>query len=148
MTRESIELKKPFVLGNGQTIKNRLFKSAMSEQLGNREHNPTVGLANLYRTWAQGCSVNHGIGLSVSGNIMIDRTALGEPKNVVLDEQSDLRPFKAWAEAGTVNDSQLWAQLNHPGKQIPNFLSKEPVAPSAISLEGGLEKARTQRGLF
>lgn len=143
MTRESIELKKPFVLGNGQTIKNRLFKSAMSEQLGNREHNPTVGLANLYRTWAEG-----GIGLSVSGNIMIDRTALGEPKNVVLDEQSDLRPFKAWAEAGTVNDSHLWAQLNHPGKQIPNFLSKEPVAPSAISLEGGLEKGfNTPRAL-
>jgi 2,4-dienoyl-CoA reductase-like NADH-dependent reductase (Old Yellow Enzyme family) len=79
---------------------------------------------------------------------MIDRTALGEPKNVVLDEQSDLRPFKAWAEAGTVNDSQLWAQLNHPGKQIPNFLSKEPVAPSAISLEGGLEKGfNTPRAL-
>ena len=140
MTRESIELKKPFVLGNGQTIKNRLFKSAMSEQLGNREHNPTEGLANLYRTWAEG-----GIGLSVSGNIMIDRTALGEPKNVVLDEQSDLRPFKVWAEAGTENGVQLWAQLNHPGKQIPNFLSKEPVAPSAISLEGGLEKGLTSR---
>ncbi len=143
MTRESTELKTPFVLGNGQIVKNRLFKSAMSEQLGNKEHNPTIGLANLYGTWAKG-----GIGLSVSGNIMIDRTALGEPKNVVLDELSDLSAFKAWAEAATINESQFWAQLNHPGKQIPNFLTKEPVAPSAISLEGGLEKGfNTPRAL-
>jgi 2,4-dienoyl-CoA reductase-like NADH-dependent reductase (Old Yellow Enzyme family) len=122
-----------FTLKNGATIKNRLFKSAMSEQLGNKSHDPKPGLADLYHRWAQG-----GIGLSVSGNIMIDRTALGEPANVVLDEQSDLAAFKAWTRAGTVNDTHLWAQLNHPGKQSPTFLSKDPVAPSAIGLEGSL----------
>jgi 2,4-dienoyl-CoA reductase-like NADH-dependent reductase (Old Yellow Enzyme family) len=73
----SNELGSPYILGNGQVIKNRLYKSAMSEQLGTRDHNPTNGLATLYGRWAQG-----GIGLSVTGNIMIDRTALGEPKNV------------------------------------------------------------------
>ena len=68
-----------FTLKNGQEIKNRLFKSAMSEQLGLRDHNPKPGLAKLYGRWADG-----GIGLSMTGNIMIDRGALGEPKNVVL----------------------------------------------------------------
>ncbi len=130
-----IHLSTPFTLKNGVVIKNRLFKSAMSEQLGTRAHNPTKGLATLYKTWAEG-----GLGLSITGNIMIDRSALGEPKNVVLDEQSDLEPFKQWAEAGTSNGTQLWTQLNHPGKQIPNFISEEPVAPSAIALENGLEK--------
>jgi 2,4-dienoyl-CoA reductase-like NADH-dependent reductase (Old Yellow Enzyme family) len=124
-----------FTLKNGQAIKNRLFKSAMSEQLGTKTHNPKPGLANLYGRWADG-----GIGLSITGNIMIDRGALGEPKNVVLDEKSDLSEFKKWAAAGKKNDSQIWTQLNHPGKQIPNFITKQPVAPSAISLSRGLEK--------
>lgn len=122
-------------LKNGHVIKNRLFKSAMSEQLGNRQHNPTRGLATLYKRWAKG-----GIGLAITGNIMIDRTALGEPKNVVLDEQSDLAPFIEWAKAGRQNGAQIWTQLNHPGKQVPNFICEEPVSPSAISLSGGLEK--------
>jgi len=131
----SNELGSTFTLKNGQVIKNRLFKSAMSEQLGTRDHNPTPGLATLYARWAQG-----GIGLAITGNVMIDRTALGEPKNVVLDEHSDLELFKKWAAAGLKNNAQIWPQLNHPGKQVPNFISKEPVSPSAISLSGGLEK--------
>jgi len=128
-------LSSPFTLKCGQTIKNRLFKSAMSEQLGCKSHNPTTGLSTLYARWAEG-----GIGLSMTGNIMIDRTALGEPKNVVLDEQSDIELFNQWAIAGSQNNSQIWAQLNHPGKQIPNFICSQPVAPSAIALKKGLEK--------
>jgi 2,4-dienoyl-CoA reductase-like NADH-dependent reductase (Old Yellow Enzyme family) len=100
-----------------------------------RDHNPKPGLAKLYGRWADG-----GIGLSMTGNIMIDRTALGEPKNVVLDEQSDLTEFKKWAIAGKKNGSHVWTQLNHPGKQIPNFIVDVPVAPSAIALTRGLEK--------
>jgi 2,4-dienoyl-CoA reductase-like NADH-dependent reductase (Old Yellow Enzyme family) len=89
----------------------------------------------LYGRWAKG-----GIGLAITGNIMIDRTALGEPKNVVLDEQSDLAPFKQWAEAGKQGGAHIWPQLNHPGKQIPSYICEEPVAPSAVSLGRGLEK--------
>ncbi len=114
--------------------KNRLFKSAMSEQMATRDNAPTEELIHLYRTWAEG-----GIGLLVTGNVMIDRGALGEPKNVVLDNESDLDLFRQWATAGTGNQTQLWMQLNHPGKQIPNILCKEPVAPSAVSLGNGLE---------
>ncbi len=132
---DNITLDTAFTLKNGTVIKNRLFKSAMSEQLGQPDHNPSIGLANLYRTWADG-----GIGLAMTGNIMVERTALGEPKNVVLDELSDLANFKKWATAGNLKGAHLWPQLNHPGKQIPNFISKEPVAPSAIALENGLEK--------
>jgi len=125
------------------TVKNRLFKSAMSEQMGNADLAPTRELIHLYRTWARG-----GTGLLVTGNVMIDRNALGEPKNVVLDEQSDLAPFRDWASAGSEDNTQLWIQLNHPGKQSPNFLSDEPVAPSAVSLGRGLEKSfNTPRAL-
>ncbi|BDY05789.1 NADH:flavin oxidoreductase/NADH oxidase family protein [Ferrimonas sp. YFM] len=130
------DISTPLQLTPQLQVSNRLFKSAMSEQLGDRNHNPTSALPRLYRTWADG-----GIGLSMTGNVMVDRTALGEPANVVLDAQSDLDAFRAWAEAGRSNGSQIWMQLNHPGKQIPAMLSKEPLAPSAIPLGGGLEKS-------
>ncbi|WP_281648819.1 NADH:flavin oxidoreductase/NADH oxidase family protein [Parendozoicomonas sp. Alg238-R29] len=129
-------LNTPLELKGGVTIRNRFFKSAMSEQLGDDNHNPRMGLATVYKRWADG-----GIGLNVSGNIMIDRSALGEPKNVVLDEKSDLEAFRRWTSAATTGGAHFWAQLNHPGKQIPALLSKEPVAPSAIALGHGLEKA-------
>lgn len=118
----------------GLSVKNRLFKASMSEQLANRDGAPSDDLIRLYRTWAEG-----GTGLLLTGNVMIDRTALGEPRNVVLDKESDLAPFRGWAEAGHQNNTQLWMQLNHPGKQIPSFLSQQPVAPSAIPLSNGLE---------
>lgn len=143
MNHDTVQLNSPFIINDNVTIKNRLFKSAMSEQLATADHNPTQQLVNLYRTWAEG-----GLGLSITGNIMIDREALGEPKNVVLDEHSDLSVFKEWAKAGATNNTHIWPQLNHPGKQIPSFICKEPVAPSAVALENGLEKGfNTPRAL-
>lgn len=143
MNNGALQLSTPFIINDHITIKNRLFKSAMSEQLGTVDHDPTPQLVNLYQTWAEG-----GIGLSMTGNIMIDREALGEPKNVVLDDQSNLELFKDWAKAGSLNNTHIWPQLNHPGKQIPNFICKQPVAPSAIPLENGLEKGfNTPRAL-
>lgn len=139
----STALSQVLSLTTTSTVKNRLFKSAMSEQMGNVDLEPTRELIHLYRTWAQG-----GTGLLVTGNVMIDRNALGEPKNVVLDQQSDLEPFRQWAAAGSEDNTQMWIQLNHPGKQSPNFLSDEPVAPSAVSLGRGLEKSfNTPRAL-
>ena len=129
-----VSLKTPMQI-NQTVTKNRLFKSAMSEQLSDANHNPTTELINLYSAWSKG-----GIGLSVSGNIMVDRQQLGEPKNIVLDHQSDIEKFSKWCEAGKKNNTQFGAQLNHPGKQVPNFISKLPVAPSAIPLEGSLQK--------
>ena len=125
----------PLQLGNKATIRNRFFKSAASEQLGDRKRNPKPGLATLYRTWAKG-----GSGLVMTGNVMVDRTALGEPFNVVLDEESDLDAFRAWAAAGTVDGTHLWMQLNHPGKQSPKQICEEPVAPSAVPLGAALSK--------
>ena len=139
-----IALTSPIKLKNGSLIKNRLFKSAMSEQLADRHHNPGIGIVNLYQRWAEG-----GIGICMTGNLMVDRHQLGEPRNVVLDEKSDLEQFKKWAKAGSKNNCQLWAQLNHPGKQVPSFIHGQPVAPSAIALEGSLQKNfKTPRALL
>lgn len=108
----------------------------MSEILGTDDQAPTPRLATLYKTWAAG-----GAGLLVTGNVMVDRSALGEPGNVVLEDERDFALFEAWATAGRREGGHLWMQINHPGKQSPRFLSAAPVAPSAIPLGAGLERA-------
>lgn len=102
----------------------------MSEALGTVDNRPTELLVKLYDAWAKG-----GTGLVITGNVMVDRLALGEPGNVAIEDERDLSLLQRWAQAGSRDDTQLWVQLNHPGKQSPNMVSKQPVAPSAIPLE-------------
>jgi 2,4-dienoyl-CoA reductase-like NADH-dependent reductase (Old Yellow Enzyme family) len=128
-------LKTPLTLPCGVRIKNRMAKSAMSENLAGVDHAPTPLLVNLYERWAAG-----GIGLCITGNIMVDASALGEPRNVVVEDETFLEGLRSWAAAGTKNKTHLWAQLNHPGKQSPKALSEAPVAPSAIGFSGALQK--------
>lgn len=120
-------LSQPLPLRRGAPLKNRLAKSAMSEALGTLDNRPTPRLERLYGTWADG-----GIGLCITGNVMIDRRALGEPGNVVIEDERDLDALRRWAAAGSRNGTALWMQINHPGKQSPKGLNVQNVAPSAI----------------
>ncbi|MEU4666954.1 NADH:flavin oxidoreductase/NADH oxidase family protein [Amycolatopsis sp. NPDC023774] len=120
-------LAEPFKLRCGAVLPHRLGKSALSEQLGDRRNAPTRELAELYRTWAHG-----GSGLLVTGNVMVDPAALGEPRNVALPAVPDPAAYEPWARSVAGTDAQLWVQLNHPGRQSPRFLSRQPVAPSAV----------------
>lgn len=126
VTPQSV-LARPLALPCGSVVKNRLGKSAMSEALGTIDNRPTARLERLYSVWADG-----GIGLSITGNVMIDRRALGEPGNVVVEDERDLAALRRWAAAGTRNGTELWMQLNHPGKQSPRGLNRETVSPSAV----------------
>lgn len=120
----------------GRTSPNRLLKSAMSEALADRGGIPGRRLETLYGRFADG-----GVGICVTGNVMIDGRALGEPGNVVVESTAALPGLRRWAAAGTRHGTQLWMQLNHPGKQSPAFLSPEPVAPSAIPFGSNLRRA-------
>ncbi|MFZ2297595.1 MAG: NADH:flavin oxidoreductase/NADH oxidase family protein [Aquabacterium sp.] len=120
-------LAQSFLLPRGGVVKNRVCKSAMSEALGTRQGRATPELARLYGAWAEG-----GVGLCITGNVMIDRRALGEPGNVVIEDDSQMAELQAWAQAATRNGTHCWVQLNHPGKQAPKGLNKENVAPSAV----------------
>ena len=120
-------LAQSFQLPRGGVLKNRVCKSAMSEALGTRQGWATPELARLYGTWADG-----GLGLCITGNVMIDRRALGEPGNVVIEDDSQMAELRAWAKAATRHGTQCWVQLNHPGKQAPKGLNPENVAPSAL----------------
>jgi 2,4-dienoyl-CoA reductase-like NADH-dependent reductase (Old Yellow Enzyme family) len=119
-------LNQPLHLRNGSVLRNRLAKAAMSETLATYDNRPTPKLVELYRRWAAS-----GIGLLLTGNIMIDRRALGEPGNVVIEDEADLPLLSQWARAATDQGAAIWAQLNHPGKQAMKGLNASTLAPSA-----------------
>ncbi|WP_290056891.1 NADH:flavin oxidoreductase/NADH oxidase family protein [Amycolatopsis solani] len=125
MTATRELLAEPLKLRCGAVLPNRLVKSALSEQLGDRRNAPTRELAELYRTWARG-----GAGALITGNVMVDPAALGEPRNVAA--VPDPGVYRPWARSVEGTDTRLWVQLNHPGRQSPRYLSREPVAPSAV----------------
>lgn len=119
-------LEAPFNLPCGTTLPNRLAKAAMSEQLSDRENRPTKELERLYARWG-----DHGAGLVITGNVMVDRRQLGEPRNVVVEDDRDLEALKRWADAGQAHGARLWMQINHPGRQAMPGGGVQAVAPSA-----------------
>lgn len=121
-----------FTLPCGAIIKNRIAKSAMSENMGTLLNAPTKTLINTYRVWAQGNP-----GLLITGNVMIDHRAIGEPRNVVVEDYSHFNLLKAWAKTVEGTGVHLWPQLNHPGRQAFRAINREVVAPSDVPLKMG-----------
>ncbi|EFH21765.1 hypothetical protein NEIPOLOT_02484 [Neisseria polysaccharea ATCC 43768] len=120
----------PFTFPNGKTAKNRIFKSAMEEQLAQNDQ-PSEKLVRLYDTWAKG-----GAGMLVTGNVMVAESGKGSINDVVISDGRSLEMLKKWAKAGTQNDTLLIMQINHAGKQSPAVVNKTPLAPSAVPLVG------------
>jgi 2,4-dienoyl-CoA reductase-like NADH-dependent reductase (Old Yellow Enzyme family) len=122
----------PLALPNGATVPNRIAKAAMEENMADPGQLPGVALRRLYEGWSVG-----GAGLILSGNVMIDPTALTGPGGVVLDERQPIEPFKTWARAATRGGGRAWLQISHPGRQVFASMGQEAVAPSAIGLNMG-----------
>lgn len=133
-------LHQEMILPNGTVLANRIAKSAMSENLSNKHHEPTPVLINAYKKWAQS-----GAGLLITGNIMIDSKALGEPRNVVVENRKSLKLLTAWANSMQGTNTQLWAQINHPGRQAMGQINPVLKAPSAVPLKLRGRKSATQK---
>ncbi|WP_089243814.1 oxidoreductase [Rhodococcoides kyotonense] len=119
----------PLALACGQVLPNRLMKAALSEGLGSTSHAPDDRLTRLYTRWGAG-----GYGLVITGNVMVDRTHLGEPGNVVIEDDRDLDALSTWAKSTKDGGAPIWMQLNHPGRQAnPLATRAKPVAPSAVA---------------
>jgi 2,4-dienoyl-CoA reductase-like NADH-dependent reductase (Old Yellow Enzyme family) len=122
----------PLTLPNGTVIPNRLAKAAMAENLAGPGQQPDERLARLDQAFASG-----GVGLIITGNVMIDPLALGSPGDVVLEAGSDLTPFKAWAKAARAEGAQVWMQINHPGRQTMAALGQRGWGPSDVAVDLG-----------
>lgn len=123
----------PLTLPNGAVLPNRLCKAAMEENLSIEGQLPGEKLFTLYQRWAEG-----GVGLQISGNVMIVPDALTGPGGVVLQDDSQLDLFKTWAEAGKAAGGHFWMQINHPGRQVYAAMGEQAVGPSdiAVSIPG------------
>ena len=130
----------PLTLPNGSFLPNRLCKAAMEENMCDAGHLPGVRLQRLYKSWAEG-----GVGLILSGNVMVSPDALTGPGGLILTKETlqDARAsemFKQWAAAGQSGVGQFWLQLSHPGRQVYASQGTEAVSASATQVKmGGAE---------
>lgn len=122
----------PLTLPNGAVLPNRLCKAAMEENLAAPGQVPGPDLFRLYKAWAGG-----GVGLVLTGNVMVSPAAMTGPGGVVLEAGTDLAPFREWVAAGKPAGGHLWMQINHPGRQTMDALGEQAVAPSAIRVDIG-----------
>jgi 2,4-dienoyl-CoA reductase-like NADH-dependent reductase (Old Yellow Enzyme family) len=122
----------PLTLANGVTLKNRLVKAAMEENMADAQQRPGKALRGLYQSWAEG-----GAGLIITGNVMVDALAMTGPGGVALQADADIDAFKRWAQAAKLNDTQVWMQISHPGRQVYKSMGGKALAPSAVALDLG-----------
>jgi 2,4-dienoyl-CoA reductase-like NADH-dependent reductase (Old Yellow Enzyme family) len=125
-------LSAPFDLRPGVSFKNRIAKAAMTEGLAGADGVPNDDHVRLYRRWAEG-----DIGLSITGNVQIDRDHLERPGNVICHGAPAAAARAAWARwaaAATEHGTAAWVQISHAGRQTQVKVNKAPKAPSAVKL--------------
>ncbi|MCP5207611.1 MAG: NADH:flavin oxidoreductase/NADH oxidase family protein [Hahellaceae bacterium] len=123
-------LSSPLSLPCGAVLPNRICKAAMTEGLADVHDRPTKAHQTLYRRWSRG-----GAGLLVTGNVMVDKRYLERAGNAVLEDDTALAMFEAWAQQGTIGGNHLWMQINHPGRQCARLVNAQPLSPSDVQLK-------------
>ena len=99
------------------------------------DNGPSEDMIRLYSAWAQG-----GAGLIISGHVMVDRDAMASESATCLCRKNgaeSLDAYRRWIAAGRQNQTRFWLQLNHPGRQMPNYLGQVAKAPSAVAMNLG-----------
>src|SRR5688572_16910624 len=133
----------PLTLPNGTRLSNRIAKAAMSEILaGTHDGTPTEALVRLYSRWG-----SSGAGLLLTGNVMVSHDSRGELGQVVVEDERHLDMLRAWASAAQRDGAALFMQINHAGRQAPRSVTDEPVAPSAVPMNGTGPFFKTPRAL-
>ena len=138
----------PLTLPNGVSLQNRICKAAMEENMAEAGQVPGRALINLYEAWANAKTASDtGPGLILSGNVMVDPTAMTGPGGVLLEAGSLDTPavrqnFEDWATAGKAGGSKFVMQISHPGRQVYANMGVEPVSASAtkVTLGGMADK--------
>ena len=132
-TNNMTEITDKLNLPCGAQIKNRICKGAMTEGLADEQNRATTKHVNLYDRWSAG-----GAGILLTGNVQVDHRYLERPGNVVIEgpqTNEQLSRLIAYAEAGTKNNTHLWMQISHAGRQTPAAVAETPVAPSEVQLQ-------------
>jgi 2,4-dienoyl-CoA reductase-like NADH-dependent reductase (Old Yellow Enzyme family) len=128
---------------SGKTAPNRFLKGAMTERISSWDPKnleargvPSTDLVNAYRRWGEG-----GIGLILSGNIMIDYDQLEAAGNPIIPKDAPyngqrFERFRDMATQGKAEGNLMVGQVSHPGRQVEERIQKDPVSASDIQLKG------------
>ncbi len=122
----------PLELKSGLTIKNRIVKAAMEENMADTHLLPDWSLCALYRQWSKG-----GAGLIITGNVMVDRLAMTGPGGLVLDSDDSISAYSMLAKSGKVAGNPFIMQINHPGRQVFKRLGIPSYSASDVELDLG-----------
>lgn len=120
-----------YTLPCGVTLPNRFAKAAMTEQMADTDNAPNGLHVRAYAAWGRG-----GTGTIITGNMMVDKRYLEHARNIVVEDETHLDMLKQIADAAQENGAHCWVQLNHPGRQCPKTVTREPIAPSEVALKG------------
>lgn len=119
-------------LPSGLTLRNRTVKAAMEENMATGDQLPGEHIYRLYDAWAKG-----GVGLILTGNVMVDPMAMTGPAGIALYEGVELSPFEKWAQIAKADGAKVVMQINHPGRQTYKNLSGKVLSPSNVPLDLG-----------
>ncbi|TPX36161.1 hypothetical protein SmJEL517_g01655 [Synchytrium microbalum] len=143
---DAIVLAQPFTLPCGVTVKNRLAKAPMTENLADPRLNlPDENVFRVYKRWAKG-----GLGMIITGNVPVDRKHMEAARNMALEarDEKHLDLYKQYAEACKQYGCLAVMQISHAGRQTPKPVNPTPLAPSNIKLSGAFGQfAATPRAM-
>ncbi len=122
----------PITLPSGLVLKNRLVKAAMEENLAEADLTPSQVLKNCYSAWAQG-----GVGLVITGNVMVDHLAMTGPGGLALELRTDITSFAELARLSKQNECKVIMQINHPGRQVFKKMGGKVLSASNVPLNMG-----------
>ncbi|KAH7724015.1 Protein T10B5.8 [Aphelenchoides avenae] len=136
-------LKEPIrFVGRPVKTRNRFVKAAMSEKLCDffiddpkSSGIPDQRLINLYEKFGNGV-----FGMIITGNVMVDHTHLEAPGNALITKEIDSKTrreqFAKLAKAAKSDGALVVLQLNHAGRQTPDWINPRPFSASNVQLRG------------
>ena len=120
----------PVALPCGAVVSNRIVKAALTEGLSGGDNQANARFERLYRRWGEG-----GVGMMITGNVLVDRWHLERPNNIVIDDGGGRRQLAALARAGTARGAHFWAQLSHTGRQVSSHINPAPLSCSDVEID-------------
>jgi 2,4-dienoyl-CoA reductase-like NADH-dependent reductase (Old Yellow Enzyme family) len=111
----------------GLTLKNRIFRSATHEGMGDSYGHPLDSLGKLYIKLAEG-----GVGAIITGFTAVQQNGRAANNMLIFDRDDYIEDYKELLRPLRKFDVPVFLQLAHAGgKSDPALADRDPVAPSS-----------------
>ena len=129
------ELFSEYALSNELVLKNRIVMAPMTRCFADEELAPTEHVVDYY-------AARSDAGLIVTEATLIEARAQGYPRTPGIYSGKQLRAWQKVTDAVHERRGRIFCQLWHTGRMAhSHYTGRQPVAPSAIGMEGALPRA-------